>query len=325
MPLTSFLKFPPFKISAALVSMGVALATLATATAAEFSILPLGDSITDGNGYGGYRAKLMEDLTAAGHTVHMLGSQKMSEDQAAPSLLPPNDGLHHEGHGGWRIDQLDAQLDGNQNIDKGGNGGYFITGGHGTGRKAIQPDIILFLAGINDINQYFGTKEKAGEQMDAKELLPILQKRVTSLVQRLHKLTPRSHILMGTVIPYANGLLKEEVTGATQAQREAWAKEDGVTPDQELGVNHFVILYNKWLETEFIPAQRAKGVKISLVPLYSDFILPDGKVRGWGQEEPNGYADYGLHPNQFAYDLMGATWARAVLELVNSGRQGAAR
>lgn len=292
------------------------LTFIAPVSAAEFSILPLGDSITDGNTYGGYRAKMMEDLTSAGHTVHLLGSQTVPAEHAAPSLRPPHDGLHHEGHAGWRIDQLDAQLDGNQDVDQSGNGGYFITGGHGTGRDAIQPDYILFLAGINDINQYYGSKEKTGEQMDSDELLPILQQRVTSIVDRLQKLTPRSHILIGTVIPYANGLLNEQITGATKEQREIWSREDGVTPEQEAGVNHFVILYNKWLEEEFVPAQQAKGVKISVVPTYENFILPDGTVRGWGPEEPNGYSDYGLHPNQFGHDLMGATWARAVLEQV---------
>jgi lysophospholipase L1-like esterase len=281
--------------------------------AEDVTILPLGDSITAGNGYGGYRARMAADLTAAGFTFHLVGSQTMSNGgETAPSLRPPHDGLRHEGHGGWRIDQLDANLNGNTNVDAGGRGGYFITGGHGTGRAAIKPDVICVLAGINDINQNYGQKEAAGKQMSSTELLPILQARMTSLVDNLHSLTPDSHILLSNVIPYANGLLKDTVTGATMSQRKAWAQLDGVSPEQELGVNHYVIHFNRWLKDEFVPKQKAEGVKITLVDQYQNFILADGKVRGWGTKPGDGYADFGLHPNQFGYDLMGATWAKAI-------------
>ena len=290
---------------------------LAGLNAAEFSVLPLGDSITAGNGYGGYRAQLGADLTSQGHTFHLLGSQVMEDGgETAASLRAPYDGLHHEGHGGWRIDQLDANLDGNPNTDGSSNGGYFITGGNSTGRAAIYPNYALVLAGINDVNQYFGQKADAGQVMDANELLPILQNRVTSLVDNLSTLRPDTHIMLSNVIPYANGLLSDQVTGATTAQRQIWGTEDGVSPEQELGVNHFVILYNKWLKDEFVPAQQQAGVNIQLVDQYKNFIMPDGSVRGWGPDEPNGYADYGLHPNQYGYDLMGSTWAAAINEHV---------
>lgn len=300
-------RHPTFRLLPALV---VVLAT--TLGAAEFTLLPLGDSITDGNPSGGYRSKMMADLTAAGHTVHLLGSQTMDPEKASPSLKPPHDGLRHEGHGGWRIDQLDEHLDGNTNIDAGGNGGHFLTGGHGTGREVIRPDFITVLAGINDVNQYFGSREQAKAVMKEDEILPLLQKRMTSLVTRLHRMSPDSHLLLGTVLPYANGLLDDRVTGATETQRRAWAKEDGVNPAQEAGVNHFVIRFNRWLAGTFVPEMQEAGIPITLVDQYRNFILEDGSVRGWGPEAPDGFGDFGLHPNPYGYDLMGGTWARAV-------------
>jgi lysophospholipase L1-like esterase len=289
------------------------------ARGAEVSILPLGDSITDGNSYGGYRAKMASELTADGHVFHLLGSKTMQNNaQTAASLRPPYDGPRHEGHGGWRIDHLDGNLNAATNHDQDGNGGYFITGGNGTGRQAIHPDFVLVLAGINDINQHLGEKSNAGEQMNADELMPILKGRMASLIDNLSTLRPDSQILLSNVIPYANGLLDDRVMGATAAQRQIWAAEDGVSPEQELGVNHYVILFNKWLKDEFVPTQKEAGVKIELVDQYKNFILPNGSVRGWGPEAPDGYGDYGLHPNQFGHDLMGATWAEAIGEVLEA-------
>src|SRR5512139_1700018 len=66
-------------------------------------IMPLGDSITDGTQVpGGYRIGLWQRLAATGHRVDFVGSQFNG---------PANLGDHdHEGHPGWRIDQIDASI-----------------------------------------------------------------------------------------------------------------------------------------------------------------------------------------------------------------------
>src|SRR5262245_10565633 len=66
-------------------------------------VMPLGDSITDGfNVPGGYRIGLWQRLAGGGYTVDLVGSG---------SGGPPELGDHdHEGHPGWRIDQLDANV-----------------------------------------------------------------------------------------------------------------------------------------------------------------------------------------------------------------------
>ena len=65
-------------------------------------VLPLGDSITDGAGApGGYRLRLYQLLTNAGFNVDFVGTLT---DNGAPGLPDPD----HEGHSGWRIDQIDS-------------------------------------------------------------------------------------------------------------------------------------------------------------------------------------------------------------------------
>lgn len=95
-------------------------------------IMPLGDSITRGliippPGVvpGGYRARLYARLTREWRPVEFVGS---AHDNPGDCPSP-----QHEGHGGWRIDELRAGLDG--------------------WLAAAQPDLVLLHAGTNDLVQ----------------------------------------------------------------------------------------------------------------------------------------------------------------------------
>jgi lysophospholipase L1-like esterase len=88
-------------------------------------VMPVGDSITDGAGApGGYRAPLYRLMTNAGYHVDFVGTQA---DNGAASLPDPD----HEGHSGWRIDQIDTAI-------------------VGALAKVSDPDVILLLIGTND-------------------------------------------------------------------------------------------------------------------------------------------------------------------------------
>jgi lysophospholipase L1-like esterase len=90
--------------------------------------MPLGDSITYGEGiagYGGYRNLLGALLESDGYIIDFVGSQRSAED-----VLPDAD---HEGHPGWKI------LDIKHGID---SEGWLET---------YQPDIILLHIGSNDL------------------------------------------------------------------------------------------------------------------------------------------------------------------------------
>ncbi|MEU8819099.1 SGNH/GDSL hydrolase family protein [Actinoplanes sp. NPDC048796] len=101
-------------------------------------VMPLGDSITWGSGSAdsrvgnrtgaatasGYRVDLRKRLTAAGMDVDFVGSR-----QAGPSGTDRD----NEGHPGWRIDQIAAEVD-----------GWLDT---------YRPDVVLLHIGTNDIAQ----------------------------------------------------------------------------------------------------------------------------------------------------------------------------
>ncbi|WP_264778263.1 apiosidase-like domain-containing protein [Deinococcus aetherius] len=95
-------------------------------SARALKVMPLGDSITDGyNVPGGYRTELYRRLSGQVPGLNFVGSL-----QNGPGTLADRD---HEGHSGWRIDELAAQVD--QWLDR------------------SQPDVVLLMIGTNDIIQ----------------------------------------------------------------------------------------------------------------------------------------------------------------------------
>ncbi|WP_432991284.1 RICIN domain-containing protein [Dactylosporangium sp. CA-233914] len=91
-------------------------------------IMPLGDSITDGyNVPGGYRLNLWQRLAAGGYRADFVGSRFNG-----PAGLGDHD---HEGHSGWRIDQIDANI---------------VNWLH-----TYAPRTILLHIGTNDMNQNY--------------------------------------------------------------------------------------------------------------------------------------------------------------------------
>src|SRR5689334_23911689 len=91
-------------------------------------VMPLGDSITDGTQVpGGYRIGLWQRAVAGGYRVDFVGSQFNG-----PASLGDHD---HEGHPGWRIDQIDANITG--------------------WLQATTPHTVLLHIGTNDVLQNF--------------------------------------------------------------------------------------------------------------------------------------------------------------------------
>ena len=129
-------------------------------SATPVRVMPLGDSITDGfNVPGGYRIDLWQKFQTGGYTVDFVGSQSNG-----PASLPDRD---HQGHSGWRIDQLDANIV--------------------NWLRSSNPQTILLHIGTNDITQ--------------NRDLPNAPNRLAALIDKITTNAPNAYVFVATIIP----------------------------------------------------------------------------------------------------------------------------
>jgi acyl-CoA thioesterase I len=132
----------------------------------DLRIMPLGDSITEATiGHNSYRRNLFFNLNAAGCRVDFVGSQ--TGIFGAPSAPNGDFDQNHEGHWGWRIDQIAAQAT------------YYIA--------SASPDIVLIHLGSNDIFQGENPASVAQELSD--------------LIDRIREAKPDTRIMLAKLIP----------------------------------------------------------------------------------------------------------------------------
>ena len=156
---------------AAALAPTLAVAVLATGAAMKANVahaesnggvkvMPLGDSITDGLTVpGGYRIGLWQRFTANGYKVDFVGSLSNG-----PASLGDHD---HEGHSGWRIDQIDANIV-----------GWLTT---------YQPHTVLLHIGTNDISQNYD--------------LPNAPNRLSALIDHITNTLPSAEVFVAQIIP----------------------------------------------------------------------------------------------------------------------------
>ena len=163
--------------------------TLAPVSRPPIRILPLGDSITLGASQpawipGGYRDPLHTLLTNAGYQIQFVGSDTNNPTAA----LTAAGNKSHEGHGSYTTSNLLANFDSVATGPSANNGGFWLAGISG-GRAPVYPDVILLMAGVNDlgVNQFPPEVGLAG--LDA-------------LINKLATLRPAAHIIVSTLTPY---------------------------------------------------------------------------------------------------------------------------
>jgi lysophospholipase L1-like esterase len=163
-----------------------AVPAAAARSARVYRILPLGDSITRGvgelNAKGqavGWRERLQQDLRSgaapAGFRYNFVGSQ---HDDGA------RDG-DHEGHGGWTIDQLSANI--------------------AAWMAQSRPDVVLLHAGTNNVTR--------GEQPD------VIAGKLAGLIAQIREDSPRTRILVAKIIGTQGLLPGEKKNSAAYAAR----------------------------------------------------------------------------------------------------------
>ncbi|WP_432958821.1 cellulose binding domain-containing protein [Micromonospora haikouensis] len=121
-------------------------------------VMPLGDSITDGfNVPGGYRIDLWQKFAAGGYRIDFVGSMFNG-----PASLGDHD---HEGHSGWTISQVDANVV--------------------NWLRATTPRTVLLHIGTNDM---YGDPTAAAS-------------RLSTLIDRITSTTPTADVFVATIIP----------------------------------------------------------------------------------------------------------------------------
>jgi lysophospholipase L1-like esterase len=126
-------------------------------------VMPLGDSITEGTQVpGGYRIGLWQRLAAGRYTIDFVGSQFNG---------PGNLGDHdHEGHPGWRIDQIDANIAG--------------------WARTYNPRSVLLHIGTNDLLQNYNVSSAP--------------QRLSTLIDHITTAVPNADVFVATIIPLSN-------------------------------------------------------------------------------------------------------------------------
>jgi hypothetical protein len=240
----------------AALALGVLLFWGAVAKA-DFTIMPLGDSITYGDTFygpipGGYRTQLYYDLHNAGCSFTFVGTQRGN-----PSPLLTQAGqTHHEGHDGYTINLIASNLDGNGGSSdfSNNNGGFWF-------HKPAPLDIILLHTGSSDLSPSVSASTMA-QQLDR-------------LIGQIVADSPSSLLFVSSIIPH---------------------------PAQ----NQLVQAYNAQIRDVIVPKYASLGANVSFVDQYTNFVDANGNIIFIGPDN--------AHPDQIGYDLMGDTWAAALLQ-----------
>jgi lysophospholipase L1-like esterase len=185
------------------VTLTIFFGQVVSSSAAALSIMPLGDSITDGaNTPGSYRIKLFQDFGSDPSKVVFLGS--LSNGYPSLPLTPVIETLH-EGHSGWTIKNTSGFIDTRQNppVVKDRSGLYEQI--PSWLNSSVNPNVILLLIGTNDINMNY--------------LVSSAPDRLDQLITRIATTKPKASIIVGNLPPIddANNAFRYDLNSNARA------------------------------------------------------------------------------------------------------------
>ena len=260
------------------------------------SIMPLGDSLTwgydggpdtpaylDSLDTGGYRSPLYSLLTADHIGVTYVG---VNNDNPSPVLTAAGQTAHN-GFNGYTINEVDGNLAGSVSSADGVSnlGGYWLTGGGGTGRGPETANVILLQIGANDIgqgydplynpSQPYNTAGESATQFAADETT-----RLENLINDIMYYEPNATLLVDGTTPIINPFL-----GAAGTEVQDYGSD---------------------VDTLISTTYQNKSVHY--VDMYDAFLLS-------GTSEVNSalFAGDGVHLTTQGYDVMAQTWDTAIL------------
>ena len=191
---------------------GASAATTRAITRPAIDIYPLGDSITLGvsnlyppRGYfpGGYRGRLDQLLISEGVPHRFVGTSTMNPSEE----LASHGQTHHDGHGGYRIDQISTDLNGLAHLWS-DNGGHWLTGVRG--RAPIYPEVVIIHLGTNDIFRWYDpgvhypTPSGYVNYSDPSQRTRFVNdmvNRLSKLVDKIVTLRPAARIVLSSIVP----------------------------------------------------------------------------------------------------------------------------
>ena len=174
----------------------------------SFSLMPLGDSITDGGSkLRSYRFHLHQSLSRSGYEVEWLGSMLGVHDKVPdanittgrPLLNDPEWPLakqRHEGHWGWTAEQV---LQGHPRQPQRGQLSKWLHPGKGVARA---PQVVTLHLGTNDLTKH--VIKKNGSVLT-------VARRIRGVMRRVCRANPRVLVLLASPILYCRFPPKDTV------------------------------------------------------------------------------------------------------------------
>lgn len=169
--------------------IALALLTLPIDCIAQDSvnILPLGDSITQADkNHDSYRRSLWHMLRNAGYKIDFVGSLTRNHNGGPPS---PDFDLDHEGHWGWRADEI--------------INGRIFQGKLAKWLQEYTPDIVLIHLGSNDVFQGQSVLSTV-EELD-------------QIISILRRDNPRVKVLIAKLIPVTEQKINNRINALNDA------------------------------------------------------------------------------------------------------------
>jgi lysophospholipase L1-like esterase len=230
---------------------------------AAVKIMPLGDSITESaSGHASYRYWLWNTLVSAGYDVDFVGSMT---GVAGGAPLYSNFDQNHEGHSGYRADQIQSNIVSWANLNK--------------------PDVVLLHIGTNDI---------LGGQTNSSTI-----SEVGGIIDNLRSVNPNVKILLAEIIPNTSSPTTTQQFDSLipgLASSKSTAQSPVIVVDQWSGFNANTDTYDGIHPTQTGEQKMSakwysalQGVLPAPVPLPAGTYLSDlnwsSMSNGWGSAE----------------------------------------